>query len=181
MIFDSREALVSFARRRAMRGLYDGQMTEANQDLIRLCSHRYHEIRNALGAVIIFTRDTGHHTGGWWKNPDYERCWHLSLSQRDPRTGETVPADMAFFQRLAEAFFEDDVRKTWLEGPYSPEGKATGVWHYRLFCDEAWNPILPRGEVYNTEFTEAGWKSFSEIHGIALEDVDAPFLTEGAR
>jgi hypothetical protein len=26
----------------------------------------------------------------------------------------------------------------------------TGLWHYRLFCDFFWNPIKPRGEVYNT-------------------------------
>ena len=31
-------------------------------------------------------------------------------------------------------------------------------------CDEAWKPIMPRGEVYSTQFTERGWKSFSEIH-----------------
>lgn len=39
-----------------------------------------------------------------------------------------------------------------------------GVYHYRLFCDEAWKPIMPRGEVYSTQFTERGWKSFSDLH-----------------
>jgi hypothetical protein len=34
-----------------------------------------------------------------------------------------------------------------------------------VFCDERWQPILPRGEVYSREFTEKGWKSFSEMNG----------------
>lgn len=37
------------------------------------------------------------------------------------------------------------------------------VQHWRLFADEHWNPILPRGEVYSSKFTEIGWKSASEI------------------
>ena len=42
--------------------------------------------------------------------------------------------------------------------------KRAEVYHYRLFCDEGWQPIMPRGEVYSTQFTELGWKSFSELH-----------------
>lgn len=118
------------------------------------------------------TRDIGHHTGGWWKNPDYERCWHLSMAQRDPMTGSPVPKQAAFYQELAEAFFGGDAKLTWLEGPYTPEGKALDVWHYRLFCDEGWQPIKPRGEVYSKEFTEAGWHSFSDIHGAKVEAVE---------
>jgi len=165
MIFTRLESLVPFAKRRAGRFVCDGQLTMSNMKKLERCSHQYSEPLRDLAAIVILKRETGYHSGGWWKNPDYERCWHLSMSQRDPDTWESVPPDMAFFQRLAEAFFGDDVRKTWLEGPYSPEGKRAGVWHYRLFCDEGWNPIKPRGEVYSTEFTEAGWKSFSEIHG----------------
>lgn len=57
-------------------------------------------------------------------------------------------------------------RLLWCEPPYSEEGKKAGVYHYRLFCDENWQPIFPRGEVYSTQFTEMGWKSFSELHRI---------------
>jgi hypothetical protein len=52
----------------------------------------------------------------------------------------------------------------WVEPPYSEVGKSKDVWHYRLFCDEHWQPVKPRGEVYSTQFTERGWKSFSELH-----------------
>lgn len=34
----------------------------------------------------------------------------------------------------------------------------------QVFCDPAWQPLKPRGEVYTREFTEVGWKSFSELH-----------------
>jgi hypothetical protein len=37
------------------------------------------------------------------------------------------------------------------------------VWHYRLFADPSWAAIVPRGEVYSTELTEAGYLSFSEL------------------
>lgn len=60
-------------------------------------------------------------------------------------------------------FFGDSQKMIWVEPPYSDDGKRMGVWHYRLFCDEHWQTIKPRGEVYNTHFTERGWKSFSEL------------------
>lgn len=180
MIFSNLDALVPFARRRAMRGFYDGSMSARNLSLMQVCTHRFTQFRRERAVAIILTRDIGHQRNGWWKNPDYERCWHLSLSQRDPRTFQSVPKELPFFAELAEAFFGREARLTWLEGPYSPEGKQADVWHYRLFCNEAWEPILPRGEVYGREFTEAGWKSFSDIHALPLDAVDAPFLTEGA-
>jgi hypothetical protein len=57
--------------------------------------------------------------------------------------------------------FGDDARLTWIEAPATPEGRALGVWHYRLFCDAGWQPLKPRGEVY-TRRMPADWLSFSE-------------------
>ena len=105
---------------------------------------------------IIFTRDVGHHSSGWWKNPDYERCFHLSISFFGERSKK-------YLKRMLEALFGENKRLLWIEPPYSAEGKQREVWHYRLFCDENWQPIKPRGEVYSTEFTELGWKSYSEV------------------
>jgi len=109
------------------------------------------------GARIIFTKEVGYHTSGWWKNPDYERCYHLSLSF----LGGT---DRGTSRKILAGLFHDYEHLIWAEPPYYPEGKEHDVWHYRLFCDEHWNPIKPRGEVYSTQFTERGWKSFSELH-----------------
>lgn len=107
-------------------------------------------------ATIIFTREEGYHSGGWWKNPEYERCWHLSISFR----GENEPKAL---RQIIDNLFGPYERLIWVEPPYSPEGKRNNVWHYRLFCDKNWIPIKPKGEVYNTQFTEKGWKSFSEL------------------
>jgi hypothetical protein len=147
-------------RRQANRcGTYSGLATSVNQRLIRSCSADH----LPTGTHLIFTRDAGMHTNGWWKNPDYERCWHLSLSFLDPITRERAPKDSKLTDEWLEAFFGDDQRYLWAEPPYSVEGKKADVWHYRLFCDAAWSPILPRGEVYSKEFTEKGWLSFSDL------------------
>lgn len=170
--------LVRLARFRAAQGLYTGKVGRESGRLLRRCIHEIplspeHFVR------LAYTRDVGHHTGGWWKNPDYERCQHLSLSY----WSESIPIepDRAVSGMLARAFWPDFYRMAWIEGPVSPEGKSAHVWHYRVFCDPAWQPIMPRGEVYSREYTEAGYRTFSEIHGTPLADVDAPFLLAGSQ
>jgi hypothetical protein len=117
------------------------------------------------GSVLIFTRDEGHHTSGWFKNPDYERCLHLSISFKEPYN---VYQPRQFDQKLAkewlDIFFGDDKRYVWSESPKSDEGRAIEVWHYRIFTDDLWRPIVARREVYSTELTEIGWKSYSELY-----------------
>lgn len=107
--------------------------------------------------IVIYTKESGYHTGGWWKNPDYERCWHLSISFHGGNEKKTLDT-------ILNNLFGDFKKWMWVEPPYSEIGKRNNVWHYRLFCDENWQPIKPRGEVYNTQFTERGWKSFSEVN-----------------
>jgi hypothetical protein len=117
------------------------------------------------GTLLLFTRDVGHHTSGWFKNPDYERCYHLSLSFWDLERRVARPFEHRLARAWVRAFYGEWVRCVWEEGskfrylPQLPE-----VRHYRVFCDEHWQPILPRGEVYSREFTEKGWKSFSELN-----------------
>lgn len=106
---------------------------------------------------IIFTRDVGHHACGWWKNPEYERCYHLSIRFLGERNKTAI-------EKIITGLFGSDKNKIWIEPPYSKEGKQNEIWHYRLFCDANWQPIIPRGEVYTTEFTEKGWKSYSELN-----------------
>lgn len=123
------------------------------------------------GSLILYSRDNDMHTSGWWKNPEYERCRHLSLSfhATDLELGENYgkvrpvkPQDMSVADQWVDAFFGASKRMIWCEPPTYPEGKALDVWHYRLFCDEHWQPIKPRGEVYSKELTEAGWLSWSD-------------------
>ncbi len=145
----------------AERSTYDGQLH--GKRYLDSCRH-YCRNTNAL---MIFTRDTGMHTSGWWKNPDYERCYHLSLSfgayERD--VFHAMPQDHKTARRWCEALFRENVKLLWIEPPFSDVGKQRDVYHYRLFCDQAWQPINPRGEVYSKDWTPADWKSWSDLHG----------------
>lgn len=60
------------------------------------------------GTRLFFTRDGGMHSSGWFKNPDYERCYHLSLSFRDPETGASAPFDRRAAAVWVRVFFGDD-------------------------------------------------------------------------
>jgi hypothetical protein len=66
-------------------------------------------------------------------------------------------------EKLLRMFFGEDRKLLWCEPPYTDVGKRNDTWHYRLFCNVAWQPIKPRGEVYSKEFTAAGWKSYSDL------------------
>jgi hypothetical protein len=153
------EPIARDMRRQAKRFIFRGRNDLTDQATIAACR------RIAHGTVLIFTRDVGHHACGWWKNPEYERCYHLSMSAPPALiwTPDTPELNDDLELAWLKAFFKDKLNMLWFEGPYSPEGKAHNVKHWRLFCDPAWQPIIPRGEVYTREFTEAGWKSFSEV------------------
>lgn len=158
------ERLAAAMRLAASRFVFDRRDTLAAQRIIRACS-RYHA---PTSAWLIYTRDSGMHECGWFKNPDYDRARHLSISFLTyDKAGalHCLPFDRRMAEKWARIFFGDDVRQLWIEPPFSPEGKVCGVHHYRLMCDKGWNPITPRGEVYSREHTPAGWLSWSDQHG----------------
>lgn len=148
------QAIVHVMKTNALQGTADG--TDSSKRYISSCTG-YHP---RSGTSIIFTRDEGHHSCGWWKNPDYERCFHLSLSFIDPITIQIIPFDKKLAGKWVNYFFGENSNMLWVEPPY----KVPDVWHYRLFCNEYWAPIIPRKEVYSKYFTEKGWKSYSEIN-----------------
>lgn len=113
---------------------------------IPLSAFAQHLTTPEIGSQLCLTRDSGHHMGGWWKNPDYERCWHLSICFRDAQTGVFIPFEKRIAGEWVEAFFGDYCRLIWAEPPFSLDGKRNGIWHYRLFCGPNWEPILPRGD-----------------------------------
>lgn len=163
--------IASRMRRVAERTPWDTTLEGDGMDILARCSRK--DVKT--GASLLFTQDYGHHTSGWWKNPDYERCFHLSIAslamlmESDPRTarfaGQVVELTKEIREQWVKAFFRENTRLLWIEPPFTPQGKSTDTWHYRLFIDsETLVPLLPRGEVYTREFTEAGWKSWSEVH-----------------
>ena len=50
----------------AQHHVFDGRETEANWSYIQICTSDHVRTR----ARIMFTRDSGHHSSGWMKNPD---------------------------------------------------------------------------------------------------------------
>ena len=172
LLWTSLGRVVAFAKVRAQRRDYDGTEDAA---LMAYCRHLY-RVNPEVTAALIYTRDIGHHSGGWWKNPEYERCLHLSLSFRDFISNSALAFSKKDAFEIATAFFGEHVRKCWVEPPYTPEGKECDVHHYRLFCDACWAPIVPRFEVYDKRSTPPEWKSFSEIHGWSPAKEDAPWL-----
>lgn len=150
--------LVANAKHVANQYTFDGTGNPQSRYVLQRCTH----VDPCSGTAVMFTRDTNHHVSGWWKNPMYERCYHLSLSYRDVQTGQFAPHDHRLSEKWLKAFFGSDVRWVWCEPPTSRQGKATDTWHFRLFCDEGWQPHKPQGEVYSRELTEAGWLSFSD-------------------
>ena len=156
------ETIAATLRRRAATGSFDG--FDEQLPYLRFCTQDDLDI----GARMIFTRDTGHHTSGWMKNPDYERCLHLSISPLGGRIiipGASIPdLDREVVAMLVKGFFPNDDQKcVWYESPKSAEGRVAQVQHWRVFCDETWKPFVQRGEVYSTQFTELGWRTASQV------------------
>jgi hypothetical protein len=161
--FDARwtlENIVAYLRTKARSRIFNGLDTLANQVHLRDCTAGHLQ----SGTLLVLTYEDGYHSSGWWKNPDYERCVHLSLSFRDPVTGKPRSRDKEWSDKWIEVVFGPTKNLIWVEGPAGPEGKRADVWHYRVFYAEDWvAPILPRGEVYSKDWTPAGWLSFSDM------------------
>lgn len=172
----SPSAIAAHLRMEAARFAFDGRETIAGSAYLRACRF----VDGATGTILIYTRDIGHHTSGWFKNPDYERCRHLSLSFIEPVIHGALSLyprtrDLKMSRMWLDHFFTAGEQPLlWGEPPVTPDAKVREVWHYRLFCDEHWNAIHPRGEVYSMEFTERGWKSASELFGTEGRIVESP-------
>jgi hypothetical protein len=121
--------------------------------------------------ALRFTRDRMHHSVGWWRNAEYEYCYHLSISAREatamrmlragiePPTGAqgfvSIPDDEEkYWGRL---FYREHANKVWHEPGgtdprYTREEKLRfrHLLHLRLFLDpETFQPFIPTGEVYD--------------------------------
>lgn len=145
---------------RAAAGIFHGGNNPLDHHYMASCQF----IDRSSGTSLIFTRDEGYHSSGWWKNPDYERCYHLSLSFRWYADGQAfhLPKNARLTEKWLRAFFGADQSLLWCEPPSTVDGRAADTWHYRLFCTPDWKPFKPAGEVYDRTWTPAGWLSFSD-------------------
>ena len=106
----------------------------------------------ALIVSIIASHDEGTHVSGWWRNSDYDRCWHLSLCAMDGARYVDLPE--ADRRAWGFAVFGKHLRIAWIEPPASKldihrDAPASAyTTHVRVFLDRDGHPIKPEGEVY---------------------------------
>lgn len=166
IITPSMEKLVKAMKRHAWSGdqFYDGRNVQSPY------FRHARQIHEKSGTSLLFTRDKGMHSSGWFKNPDYDKCLHLSLSFWD-MTGENAkPAayNYSLARMWVNLFFEDLTRLIWEESTALPDLPCE-VRHYRVMCNDHWQPIKPRKEVYSRDFIEKNWRSFSDQRADRIE------------
>lgn len=157
------ESLVEYGARAAVQGVTEPELTVS----------------------LLLSRDRMHHSVGWWRNAEYEYCWHLSIAAKacspddeawEAASYEKVPHDEVRY--WAFAHFGDELRMSWTEPggtdprltPEHARRHAT-MWHIRLFLHpeildpkgQPFHPFMPKGEVY----TLTRW-----IDGLTPEKVD---------
>lgn len=166
---DEHRQLVRTMGAECLRGWYTGDL----ESLAAYGSNRVVPSRVEPDELLVrlqLTRDRMHHSVGWWRNAEYEYCWHLSISAREidvERAGQ-LGLELAGRDALAQLpdgeetywgrlFFAEHANKVWHEPGgtdprLSPEEARINrrIVHLRLFLDpETFEPFIPTGEVYD--------------------------------
>lgn len=103
---------------------------------------------------IIASLDTGTHASGWWRNSEYDSCWHMSLCALEPGVRFVDLPDIDLRQ-WSRAVFGEHVSKSWTEPPasktdaYRDAPASAYTTHVRVFLNRQGIPIQPTGEVYD--------------------------------
>ncbi len=145
----------------AWRQLWSGVWIRSNIHCpyFQKCQH----FEPLTGTNLIFSRDEGHHSSGWWKNPDWERCFHLSICFRGQNDVRKIqPFDEALAKVWVLHLYGPWRRFIHRESPRSDEGKQLKVHHFRVWANRNWEPLIPQGEVYSRDKTPRGYKTTSE-------------------
>ncbi len=111
---------------------------------------------------LWFTRDV---------SEDGSRCLHLATAPWPDglvTLATVLPHSGAVVRMWLLAFFRDAAALAWCEAPRSPEGIAARMYHWRVFCDEAWNAI-DIGEEGRARLAAAGQRPAPEVVGVMVE------------
>lgn len=130
----------------AGRGTYSGGCSVAELSYFKSCARRF-----GLFTTLIFTHDEGNYRYQLVSDPAHDRCWHLSLACRNKRERDA----------WLRAFFGEHVEKLWAEPPHV---EGSGVWHWRVFCDESWQPLA---RVNAADLRAAGIRPAADV-GVAI-------------
>lgn len=109
-----------------------------------------------LTMTLQITKDRMHHSVGWWRNAEYEYCFHLSIAgwETNGSRPTSIPRDEERY--WTHAFFPVHFNKVWHE-PGGTDPRLTRqealekrhIIHQRVFLDpETFEPFVPTGEVY---------------------------------
>lgn len=126
-----------------------------------------------LGTLILYSREV-------WAPAVIKRkkvpaaYWrHLSFSfhesdlkagpERYGRMRKVLRRDLEATAGWLSWFFGSQCRYLLCDPPMTKHGKEFDVWHYRLLCDELWNPPRSRVEIPVEQFKAAGWITFEEM------------------
>jgi hypothetical protein len=178
-------AIARAMRFKARRGWYTGD--EASLQAFGARQITPAATEPELTMSLTLSRDRMHHSVGWWRNAEYEYCWHLSVAAKavpfPPSQTMWASVDFDWIPRdevryWSHAIFGEHVDKLWFE-PGGTDPRLTRqealthakFWHMRLFLDpelldargEPHVPFIPAGEVYDL----TRW-----IDGLTPEKVD---------
>lgn len=139
-------------RRLAVETPWNGQTEIPRQQRIRAASH----LDRDIGVSLLLTYDIGYHASGWWRNSQYDSCWHASLVCINlPDRSYTDPADRVV-RAWMHALFREWLHHAWTEppatssDPYRNAPASRYTTHVRIFTDRSpIRPITPKGEVYD--------------------------------
>jgi hypothetical protein len=172
-VSEADQCLATSMLTQANRGWYTGDVTSLKRFAVRRDLIARTEL--GLGIRLLLSKDRMHHSVGWWRNAEYEYCWHLSVSAWDRdrlgRFAEPEDIPVAEERYWTHAFFPVHFNKLWHE-PGGTDPRLTPrekmrhrhFSHLRLFLDpETFQPFIPQGEVYDL----TRW-----IDGLTPEKVD---------
>ncbi len=159
--------------RRANKWVYDGKRTAENKRGMSTCS-AHHEASNTS---VVFARDSGHYSGGGgYKSQASDRCFHLALTFLDFENGIALPPDPKKTREWLNAFFPGQCHLLWAEAPVDLGAVASfwrwclGLkmgdalfWHFRLFCDENWQPLTNEPALMQRDMRARGFVRASEL------------------
>lgn len=152
---------VAFMRKLALEFPWQGRSPIAQRHKLQVDSYLDW---GDLVVSILLTFDKGPHSSGWWRNSEYNQCWHVSIVGIRPPESRLLVNQTPKFEEVPQAerrawcrviFGDEDVKKAWNEPPasaldaYRDAPASSSTWHTRVFVDRDGHSIIPQGEVYS--------------------------------
>jgi hypothetical protein len=135
-----------------------------------------HGLHVRTGTEIFYNRDHDPVLANvTLKNHDLARCRHLSLGFWKGRfSNDNLEGELRGELRRVKleneemrtawlkAFFGHDLSRVWVCAPLTEEGRQYNIKHYRLFCDEKWQPLPRTAGIAKSPMHALGWNLWGE-------------------